>query len=223
MASGLNVLVELHHKGLRYSALNTARSALASVIVLQGNKSFGNHPLVSCFLKGRFTTRPALPKYREAGDVNTVLEHLKTLHPAETLSLKSLSLKIVILMAVLSGQYYQTTHALTTKDMKTSNNKVMFIVNDLLKTTKPGKVCTKSEFLSFDEDPRICVVRYLSEYLGTKNLRHDHHKLLVSYQKPHRPVSKDTISRWLKMGLKLAGIDTSTFSAHSTRAALTSA
>ena len=83
--------------------------------------------------------------------------------------------------------------------MKTSNNKVMFIVNDLLKTTKPGKVCTKSEFLSFDEDPRICVVRYLSEYLGiqrdTKNLSHDHHKLLVSYQKPHRPVSKDTVSR----------------------------
>ncbi|CAH3139680.1 unnamed protein product [Porites lobata] len=148
---------------------------------------------------GRFTTRPAVPKYREAWDVNTVLEHLKTLHPAETLSLKLLSLKIVILMAVLSGQCCQTIHALTTKDMKTSNNKVMFIVNDLLKTTKPGKVCTKSEFLSFDEDPRICVVRYLSEYLGiqrdTKNLSHDHHKLLVSYQKPHRPVSKDTVSR----------------------------
>ena len=32
----------------------------------------------------------------------------------------------------------------------------------------------------------------------TKNLRHDHHKLLFSYQKPHRPVSKDTASRWLK-------------------------
>ena len=226
VASGLNVLAELYHKGLSYSVLNTARSALASVIVLQGNQSFGNHPLVSCFLKGRFTTRPALPNYREAWDVNTVLEHLKTLHPAETLSLKLLSLKIVILMAVLSGQCCQTIHALTTKDMKTSNNKVMFIVNDL-KTTKPGKVCTKSEFLSFDEHPRICVVKYLSEYLGiqrdTKNLRHDHHKLLVSYQKPHRPVSKDTVSRWLKMGKKLAGIDTSTFSAHSTRAALTSA
>ena len=57
----------------------------------------------------------------------------------------------------------------------------------------------------------------------TKNLRHDHHKLLFSYQKPHSPVSKDTVSRWLKLELKLAGIDTSTFSAHSTRAALTSA
>ena len=56
----------------------------------------------------------------------------------------------------------------------------------------------------------------------TKNLRHDHHKLLFSYQKPHGPASKDTVSRWLKLELKLAGIDTSTFSAHSTRAASTS-
>ena len=91
VASGLNVPAELYHKGLSYSALNTARSALASVIVLQGNQSFGNHPLVSCFLKGRFTTRPAVPKYREAWDVNTVLEHLKTLHPADFI------LKIVVI------------------------------------------------------------------------------------------------------------------------------
>ena len=131
VASGLNVLAELYHKGLSYSVLNTARSALASVIVLQGNQSFGNHPLVSCFLKGRFTTRPALPKYKEAWDVNTVLEHLKTLHPAEILSLKLLSLKIDILMAVLSGQCCQTIHTLTTKDMKTSNNKVIISATDI--------------------------------------------------------------------------------------------
>ena len=71
--------------------------------------------------------------------MNTVLEHLKTLHPAGTLPLKLLSLKIVMLMAILSGQRCQTIHALTTKDMKVSEDKVMFIVTDLLKTTKPGK------------------------------------------------------------------------------------
>ena len=49
VASGLNFLAELYHKGHSCSALNTARSALASVIVLQGNQSFGNQPLVSAF------------------------------------------------------------------------------------------------------------------------------------------------------------------------------
>ena len=129
VASGLNFLADLYHKGLSYSALNTTRSALASVIVLQGNQSFGNHLLVSRFLKVTFTTRPALPKYKEMWDVNTVLEHLKTLHPAGTLPLKLLSLKIVMLMAILSGQRCQTIHALTTKDMKVSEYKVIVYCN----------------------------------------------------------------------------------------------
>ena len=48
-------------------------------------------------------------------------------------------------------------------------------------------------------------------------------QLLVSIQKPHKPVSTHTISRWLKTVLEKAGIDTSVFKAHSTRAASTSA
>ena len=54
-------------------------------------------------------------------------------------------------------------------------------------------------------------------------MRQEHQKLLVSYQKPHKAISKDTVARWLKQELKLEGIDTSTFGAHSTRAASTSA
>ena len=54
-------------------------------------------------------------------------------------------------------------------------------------------------------------------------MRQDHQKLLVSYQKPHKAISKDTVAQWLKEELKLAGIDTSIFGAHSTRATSTSA
>ncbi len=48
-------------------------------------------------------------------------------------------------------------------------------------------------------------------------------KLFVSTVKPHGPVSKDTISRWVKASLRIAGIDTSVFKPHSTKAAATSA
>ena len=41
--------------------------------------------------------------------------------------------------------------------------------------------------------------------------------------KPHKEVSKATISRWIKCLLSEAGIDTDIFSAHSTRAASSSA
>ena len=66
-------------------------------------------------------------------------------------------------------------------------------------------------------------VDLISSRIVSKEMRHDRHKLLVSYQKPHRLVSKNPVSRWLKHKLKLAGIDTSTFGAHSSRAASTSA
>ena len=67
VASGLNFLAEFYHKGLSFSALNTATSALASVIVLQGYQSFGNQPLVSHFLKGTFITRLAYQNTRKFG------------------------------------------------------------------------------------------------------------------------------------------------------------
>ena len=48
-------------------------------------------------------------------------------------------------------------------------------------------------------------------------------RLLISFRKPHKPVCSASIARWIKTVLKLAGIDTTLFKAHSVRAASTSA
>lgn len=45
----------------------------------------------------------------------------------------------------------------------------------------------------------------------------------ISFAKPHKPVSWDTISRWLNSLLESAAIDTSIFTAYSVRTASTSA
>ena len=222
IASGVNFLAELYNQGLRYSTLNRARSALSSIISLQGNLSFGNHPLVSRFLKGTFTIRPAMPKYHDVWDINKVLKHLQTLHPIHGLSLKLLSFSYVtspLVWAMLPNTSFSNY-----KGHESLSNKVVFIVSELTKTFKPGKQCTTFEFISYDNDPRLCLVSYLKEYLDrTANMTQDHLKLLVSYQKPHKTISKDTLALWLKQELKLVGIDTSIFGAHSTKAESTSA
>jgi len=46
---GIDFLASLYEEGLGYSAINTARSALSSVLTLPGNVTFGNHPLVTRF------------------------------------------------------------------------------------------------------------------------------------------------------------------------------
>lgn len=64
----LEFLQELYERGLGYSCLNAARSALSSFIVLDGNVTVGNHPLVQRFLKGVFQTRPASLHYTSTWD-----------------------------------------------------------------------------------------------------------------------------------------------------------
>ncbi|KAK3727522.1 hypothetical protein QZH41_009982 [Actinostola sp. cb2023] len=58
----LDFLQGLYDSGLGYSCINTARSALSTLIVLDNNVTIGTHPLVQRFVRGVFQARPALPK-----------------------------------------------------------------------------------------------------------------------------------------------------------------
>ena len=68
---GLEFLTFLYKQGLGYSAINTARSALSAVITLDSQRKFGEHPLVTRFLKGVFELKPSLPRYSGVWDVGT--------------------------------------------------------------------------------------------------------------------------------------------------------
>ena len=46
--------------------------------------------------------------------------------------------------------------------------------------------------------------------------------LFISYQKPHKAVSKDSIARWCKEVMTNAGIDMTSFVSHSSRSAASS-
>ena len=95
-------------------------------------------------------------------------------------------------------------------------------VREKLKHTKPGRHQELFEYLPYEPDKALCIYEHLSEYVdSTKPLR-DCPKLLISYIRPHKAVSKDTVARWLKVTLGSSGIDTKKFTVHSYRAASTS-
>ncbi|CAB0001988.1 unnamed protein product [Nesidiocoris tenuis] len=76
-----------------------------------------------------------------------------------------------------------------------------------------------------EEKPNLCVATLIMKYLEvTRPFRESSmdDKLFLCHQKPHRPAKRPTISRWVKETLKEAGVDTSIFSAYSTRHAATS-
>ena len=89
---------------------------------------------------------------------------------------------------------------------------LLCLLTGQLKQTKAGKHLDPIDLKAFADDPRICIVQHLEEYLKrTAQLRDDHKQLLISYVKPHRPVSKETVARWIKEVLKLSGIDTNVY------------
>lgn len=56
----------------------------------------------------------------------------------------------------------------------------------------------------------------------TNQLRKDHATLFLTFKKPYRNASVQTISRWIEDVLAKSGLDTSIFSTYSTRHASTS-
>ena len=129
-----------------------------------------------------------------------------------------------MLVTLLSGERCQTVHALTVSGTRNSDDSVRFEITKLLKTSKFGKHQGQLEFKAYPLDKRLCVVACLKEYVKkTESVRAGHDAWWLSYCKPFKPVSRDTISRWVKNVIENAGINTKIFGAHSTRAAATAA
>ena len=175
-----------------------------------------------------FNQKPALPRYTETWNPQIVLNYLKTFPAVDSMSLKQLTLKLLMLMALLSAQRTQTLHKLSLEEMCISPGKYTIYISSLLKQTSAkggqNRYLFPVQFRSCTLDKRLCVVELLEAYIKrTLPLRKGTKQLLICYKAPHGPVSKDTISRWIKQTMKAAGIDTTVFKPHSTRGAATSA
>lgn len=217
-----NFLTKLYTDGASYSTVNLARSAVSAYLSPGDADSIGNHPVVRRVVKGVFQNRPSLPKYHETWDVDIVLNTLTDWPHAEHLSLKQLTLRTVMLLALLSGQRGQTIHQLTTEDVKMYNSKCVLVYSSLLKQSRPGGHVKPLEIEAF-VNKKLCLVHHLKLYIDKTAMLRKDKQLFITCVEPHKAVSRDTISRWIKTVLHLAGVDISKFSSHSTRSASTSA
>ena len=96
----------------------------------------------------------------------------------------------------------------------------IFVLNELVKQSRPGYKEPTVNIKAYPPDRRLFVYTVYEDYVfRTKLFRGKHEPLLLSYVKPHQPVSRDTISRWIKVVMAKANIDTTIFKAHSVRSA----
>ena len=100
----IEFLTEQFHLGAKYGSLNSMRSALS---LLYGTDLSNNQDL-SLFFKGLYKLKPTTPKYTHTWDINIVLKELESWHPTSSLSLKKLTRKLTMLLALRTA--YRVQH-----------------------------------------------------------------------------------------------------------------
>ena len=188
----------------------------------------GQHPLVKQLFRGVHNLRPPQPRYTQTWNISTVLDHIAQLGDNKDLSLKQLSLKLVMLMSLTRASRVSELQALDLRFRQYTVNGVVFKLASLTKKRQAGAPLKEVSFTSFTGNNRLCVVRCLKQYEAVTNqfrviTPERAAPLFLSYMKPHKPVTTQRLAHWVKDLLKEAGVDTEVFKAHSVRGATTSA
>ena len=161
-----------------------------------------------------------MPKYSTTWDVDPVLSVIEKLGPDQSLSLKDLSLKLGFLLAVTSTNRVSEVVSHDLRFRRFSPEGVSFQLPFLIKKTKVGQNLKTSFHASFPSNPNLCVEQCLKEYENCTLPFHvvdpaKPNRLLFSHIRPHKPITSETLVRWVKEVLARAGVDTNIFKAHS--------
>ena len=163
----LHFLHALYQQNLSYSTLNTARSALSTLFLSSSTDNphpITTLPFITRYMKGIFNSRKPTPKYSETWNVSLVLGHLKHLYPLADMSLKAHSHKLVMLLALTSGQRCQTLAALDIANIKKTEQYYLFGLEEHTKQNRPGNMFSNFCVRRYDHD-NLCPYQALETYL----------------------------------------------------------
>lgn len=216
----LALLATEFRNGASYGSLNSLRSAISLI----AGPFVGQDPRVKRLFKGIAEKRPTRPKYDFTWDPKIVLDYLESLGKNSDLSLEILTEKLVMLLALVTGQRMQALSLIKISNINRSGDTVQIRIPDTVKTS--GR-CRSQPLLTFprcETRRSVCVVTTLESYIErTSQMRKSEDSLFLALKKPYKKVSSQTLARWVKKTLVKSGIDTTIFSAHSTRHASSSA
>ena len=123
-------------------------------------------------------------------------------------------------MACVSNQRLHTLSLIDVRHIKFYPSATYLFIFDDLKVARqrPHFVITLPSLS--DKDP-LQTIEILQLYLEkTRLFRLDkHYKLFLSWRPPHKPVTTDTLARWIREVMQAAGINIKAFGVHSVRGA----
>jgi hypothetical protein len=221
-----NFLAHSFDRGREYSTLNGYRAALSAIHPEIDGHKVGQHPMIVKLMRGVFNERAPIPKYTDTWDVDQVLTKIKSLGGNEEMTMKNLTLKLAMLMALTSACRGSELQKANLKGMVVGSDEVCFQLLKPTKTSRPGKPLLKLTFQRYPLNAQLDVVDCLETYMIVRTTlwrkKPEQNQLFLAHIEKHGPVVTCTIARWIKTLMGMSGIDTDKYTAHSTRAASTS-
>lgn len=200
---------------------------LSSVLPPVDNIQVGQHPYVIRLLKGIFNSRPPKVKLVPEWELPIVLAKLQEppFEPLRTTALKYLTFKVVFLTAITTFRRCGDLQALRLGEgnISVQDRGVTFLRSGLAKQDRPAHFGSKIFVPAFKEnkklDPKRALAIYLSrtEQFRTTLSKTDELCLFLSYIKPHKPVTSQTIANWITEAIKICYSKKLKVNAHSTR------
>ena len=123
----LTFLSDQFDSNLQYRTVNVLRSAISSIHPWIEGKPVGQHPLVTRLMKGIANERLPKPRYTTTWDVAKVTTHLSALGENKTLSLRLLTKKILMLLALVSPERSSVLWELNIRYLK--NNRTVWCLH----------------------------------------------------------------------------------------------
>ena len=198
-------LIHLFSEGYQTGTINTARSAINFFTL---NEIPEDDIVIRKIFKYFFRYRPIVPKYPTFWPVSKVLSLLEKWHPASSLPLKELTLKTLALMALSSSDRGQTLHMANVNNVRKNDEGTLeFVIFERTKTTRK---ILKPEVIRCDgsDIEALNPCAYAEEYIErTKQFRNDETSSLFLSWISKKPVTRQSLSRWLREVLKLSGIE----------------
>ena len=213
---------QFNMRGLAYRTISVYKACISQIHNPVEGQQLGNLPIVSRFMKGVFQLKPAAPKTCSTWSVGPVLQYLSSLEPLEKLSIKDLTLKLTMLVALASAARVHEIAALDCGSVIKKTDCWEFVLTSHVKNSRPNHPNGRLYLSRYVNNPSICVLRCLEHYTLRTASHRQYQQLFLSYIRPFKPVGSQTIARWICSVVGLAGVD-SAYTAHSTRSSLTSA
>ena len=200
---------------------------LSSVLPPIDKFSVGQHPYIIRLLKGVFNSRPPITRLLPEWNLQKVLDMLQKppFEPLRDASLKYVTYKTIFLAAITTFRRCSDLQSLKIGEGNVSvqSRGILFLRQGLSKQDRPSHFGTKIFVPSFPDNKKLDPKRAFAVYLKLtekyrKKGENDETNLFLSFIEPHKPVSKQTVAKWIVSTIKLAYEGHIQVRAHSTRA-----